>query len=152
MSCYLRVCGDAFDVVEYLKASDFEDVHHYFKGQSKTPKSNPKMNIHRTSGVTITASDAEQSDFAAQISESIQFLKAKKKEIERLLRFPGIESARLDYGIERKDVFGQFDYFPPELLRLAGQLGIGIELSQYPATMKVKTKLKSTRKKTEKKK
>src|SRR3954467_7910689 len=99
MSCYLRVFGDEFDVVGYLKASEFEDVYHFIKGQSKTPNSAPKRNKYTTSGVTITASNAEQEDFAGQITESIQFLKTKKKDIERLLQFPGVESAKLDFGI-----------------------------------------------------
>jgi hypothetical protein len=153
MSCYLRVFGDKFDVEGYAKNPDFDDVHYYVKGQSKTPNSNPTKNLHTTSGITVTASDAEQTDFAGQILESIQFLKAKKKAISRLVHFKGVEEARLDFGIERREGFGQFDYFPPELLLLVGQLGIGIELSQYqgeykePAKPKAKAKPKQKLKK-----
>lgn len=38
----------------------------------------------------------------------------------------------MDFGIARGDVAVQCDYFPPELIRLARELGLGIELSQYP--------------------
>ena len=41
---------------------------------------------------------------------------------------------RLDFGYGRCPTAAvQCDYLPPELLALAGSLGIGIELSLYPA-------------------
>ena len=46
---------------------------------------------------------------------------------------PGVEDMRLDFGIERRDVAVQCDYLPPDLIRVAALLGLGIELSQYPA-------------------
>ena len=43
----------------------------------------------------------------------------------------GVEQLTLDFGIADREVAAQFDYFPPELLLAAGQLGIGIEISRY---------------------
>jgi hypothetical protein len=34
--------------------------------------------------------------------------------------------------IDGETVMAQFDYFPPELVSLAGALGLGLELSIYP--------------------
>ena len=51
----------------------------------------------------------------------------------RLCTFPGVETVALDFGIERRDVAVQCDRLPEELIRLAGTLGLGIELSHYPA-------------------
>ena len=46
-----------------------------------------------------------------------------------------VEDVRLDVPIECRDgAFAQFNYFPPELVRAAGKLGIGIELSSYAAS------------------
>jgi len=49
-----------------------------------------------------------------------------------------IEDIRLDFPSElrigKKDVVCQFDYFPPALLKAAGSLGIGVELSTYPCS------------------
>jgi hypothetical protein len=39
----------------------------------------------------------------------------------------------LDFAIERRDVAVQCDYFPPDLVRIAGELGIGLMPSLYPA-------------------
>jgi hypothetical protein len=50
------------------------------------------------------------------------------------MAFPGVESAGLDFGIARRDGAAQFESFPSELLRLAGNLGLDLDLSQYPVS------------------
>ncbi len=52
--------------------------------------------------------------------------------MRRPVEWPGVQAVDLDFGIERRDVAVQCDRLPPELVRLAGSLGLGIELSQYP--------------------
>ena len=42
---------------------------------------------------------------------------------------------RIDLRLDRKNVMAQFDYFPPELVSRAGALGLGLELSVYPADL-----------------
>jgi hypothetical protein len=49
--------------------------------------------------------------------------------VRRLAGWPGIECVTL----ERRDVAVQCDELPAVLVRLAGSLGLGIELSHYPA-------------------
>src|SRR5262245_28464993 len=57
-------------------------------------------------------------------------------ELTVLRAAPGVEDMRLDFPldlrIDRETVMAQFDYFPPELVSLAGALGLGLELSIYP--------------------
>jgi hypothetical protein len=67
------------------------------------------------------------------VQDAISFLTVNNHEVARLRSFPGIEHVYLDFGIARRDVLLQCDYLPPELVQLAGALGLGIELSQYPA-------------------
>ncbi len=50
------------------------------------------------------------------------------------MSLPGVESACLDFAVEEKDTFTQCSYLEPELLKLAGGLGIGIEISLYPCS------------------
>jgi hypothetical protein len=52
-------------------------------------------------------------------------------EVRRLRKFPGVEAVTLDFGIWRRDVVVQCDHFSEELVRLAGELGVGLELSAY---------------------
>ena len=55
-------------------------------------------------------------------------------ELKKIHLLDGLEFAFLDFGITRRDVVVQCDYFQSELLLLAGQLGFDIELSQYPVS------------------
>jgi hypothetical protein len=81
--------------------------------------------------VTIAVCDAQLEDLPGQIDETIAFLTVNEQQIQALRLFPGVEDLTLDFWILRRDVYAQFDRLPPELVRLAGSLGLGIELSQY---------------------
>jgi hypothetical protein len=70
---------------------------------------------------------------SGQVKDAIVFLQKHQSEIARLAGFPGVEGRTLDFGYHNRNVFVQCDYLPPELLVLAGSLGVGIELSLYPA-------------------
>jgi hypothetical protein len=54
-----------------------------------------------------------------------------KAEIARLLRVEGVDGVDLDFGVNRKNGFLQSSRLPPELLRLAGEVGVGVEVSIY---------------------
>ena len=49
---------------------------------------------------------------------------------------PEVEDARLDFPTNlrmgKNNVFAQCAYFPPEFIKAAGLLGIGVELTIYP--------------------
>jgi len=72
------------------------------------------------------------SEFNLQVEEAIHFLKTFKEDLEMMVAYPGVEEARLDFGIALRDSFINSDYLPPEILALAGNLKIAIELSHYP--------------------
>ncbi|HEV7998820.1 MAG TPA: hypothetical protein VGP63_02995 [Planctomycetaceae bacterium] len=75
---------------------------------------------------------ADFHEFPKQVAGATAFLLAEAEEIRRLRTFPGVEDVTLDFGIERRDVVVQSDHLPADLIRAAGALGLGIELSQYP--------------------
>ena len=124
IGCVLRVGGPDFDVDAFLEDSPFEPcaVFHQEEVHSlgRTPSTSSSFNL-----------DVSDGDLPQQIVEAIAFLKSEEHELRRLLAFPGVEG-HLDFGIARRDSYTQSDFFPPELIRLAGALGLGIELSQYP--------------------
>jgi hypothetical protein len=96
------------------------------------PASQPNGRRHEQSGIHVSASAADFDEFPKQVGETTAFLQREFEQLMRLCRFPGVTSVTLDFGIERRDVAVQCDYLPPDLMRLASSLGIGIELSQYP--------------------
>ncbi|UCG16139.1 MAG: hypothetical protein JSV19_12675 [Phycisphaerales bacterium] len=85
----------------------------------------------------IDVSKREWDDLPGQIEDAIDFLHRFHDELQRLVSFAGVEDVGLDFPhdlrIGRPGVAVQCDYLPSSLLREAGNLGIGIEVSLYPA-------------------
>ena len=77
-------------------------------------------------------SEAELSEFNAQIKDAIKFLQIHNEDIQRIMNEPNT-SGVLDFAIEWRDVALQCDNFPAPLVREAGSLGLELELSHYPA-------------------
>jgi hypothetical protein len=134
--CVLRVTGDKFDAAGYLRRSALKPCSVFTVGEPRVP-ARPDGPSHRTSGFNITVSDAEWSDLPQQISDARAFLERHSNELRALAMLEEVD-IRLDFSIElrigRNNIVAQFDYFPPELLKLAGDLGVGIELSTYPCS------------------
>lgn len=125
MSCIFRVVGSDFDVDAFLNDFALTPYRVFHKGERRGEKS-----IHEQCGFTMVASDAEMEEPPQQVRDAIEFLKANQVELEKLRHVPGVTMC-LDFGIADRDVVVQCDRFPPELLRLAGNLEIGIEISHY---------------------
>jgi hypothetical protein len=81
--------------------------------------------------MNIVAGEAGFDEFEKQVAEATRFLVAHSDEIRRLASFPGVELSTLDFGINQRAVPAQCDYLPPELVRVAASLNLGIELSHY---------------------
>lgn len=137
MSVYFRVTGDEFDVDAFLAGSSIEPDDVFHRGQP---------------GRVLCSKLSPLSGFAIQITDGFgrlrdhteaatEFLREHELELARLSRYPGVAAMCLDFGYERSpDAAVQCDYLPPALLALSGALGIGIELSLYPASDEAETR------------
>ncbi|GAC1472091.1 MAG: hypothetical protein NVSMB9_18930 [Isosphaeraceae bacterium] len=132
MSAVLRVFGEEFEPDGFCATTTLQPCHLYRKGEPKFPASQPNGRHNDKSGINFVASEADFDEFPRQVEEATAFLLLHRQELSRLRDFPGVEDMTLDFGIARRDVLVQCDHLPPTLLRAAGELGIGIELSQYP--------------------
>jgi hypothetical protein len=132
VSAVIRVYGKDFNVDEFVANCALPVCTIKRRGEPVFAASQPDGRRHEQSGVHVLASEADFSEFPAQVDEAIAFLRANEVELLRLRTFAGVETATLDFGIERRDVAVQSDRLPAELLRLAGALDLDIELSQYP--------------------
>lgn len=130
MSCILRVVGTKFDFKELGRMNLIPDSTWEKDAPRLSTKPDGKKNTN--SGATFVVSDAEFDDFEQQKYNAIDFLKRNKHQIQEILNFSGIEGAVLDFGIYWRNVPVQCDHFPAELVKLAGELGLGLELTQYP--------------------
>ena len=135
MSCHLRVSGRKFNVDVYLKKHPCEVAALYRKGEPEY-KHKPKGPKKKYSGFNICVSNAEFENLKRQIKDAVEFLKDKdnSRQISILANYPGVEDLGLDFGVscKQRDKFPiKWYYFPPELLLLAGKLGIGLEITFY---------------------
>jgi hypothetical protein len=140
--CVLRVTGKNFDAEAFLRNSSLKPYKVFRSGDPRT-MSSAEGSVHMESGFNVNVSDAAWTDLSQQISDACTFLGQYTHELQLLTSLGTVEDIRLDFPsylrIGTNEVVAQFDYFPPELLKSAGNLGIGIELSTYPRAAAEKT-------------
>jgi hypothetical protein len=82
--------------------------------------------------IHVDVSTAEFSDLARQTDDAVRFLQRNQAGIREALGFPGVEDGRLDFAVNHRDLAIDCKYLPPKLLKLVGDLGLGVEISVYP--------------------
>lgn len=132
MAAVLRAGGVEFDVDRFCAESSLTPEAIRRRGDPVFPGSQPQGRRHEQSFVNVVVSDGGFRDLPRQASEATEFLLAHRAEVSRLVGFPGVEGVELDFGIARRDVVVQSDSFPTALVRVAGELGLSIGLTQYP--------------------
>jgi hypothetical protein len=135
--CVLRVTGRQFDVDSYVVRSGLTAVKIFRAGEPRSAR--PDGRRCGLSGFTVDVSRHPPNNLPAQITDAIAFLKNHRGGLATLRAAPGVEDMRLDFPvnlrIDYRKTMAQFDYFPPELVSLAGAVGLGLELSIYPADL-----------------
>ncbi len=129
MSCVLRIGGAQLDVDALLHAVPLPAYRVDRKG---TPRRLRTRGVFEESTLHVDVSDADFADLPGQIADAIRFLEANAEAVRAAVRFAGVERATLDFAVESRDVAIDSNYLPPGLLWIAGELGVGIELSVYP--------------------
>jgi hypothetical protein len=132
MAAVLRVSGAEFDPDLFCSGSGLKPCAIYRRGEPVYPASQPRGKKHDVSGINVRVSDAGFHEFPRQVEEATTFLQAHREELARLRCCPGADWMTLDFGIAWRDVAVHSDFLPPSLISLAGELGLGIELSHYP--------------------
>ena len=88
--------------------------------------------ISRGNALNISISDRDGNEFDGQVSDAVEYLKVHDEAIRVLLSQTGIR-ANLDFGVWNKAQWSQCCHFPPELVKLAGALSLGLGISMYGA-------------------
>ena len=128
MSCLLRISGPSLDVQELLLtfALPFDRV--WKKGEQRIVEGR----FHTDSGVTFLVSDADLNEIDRQVLEATEYLTKNASVIEKMILFPGVQDAFLDFGVSIGEGYlSQSTYLPAKLIQLAAHAGIGIEISHY---------------------
>ena len=122
--CVLRAWGDDFAPEEFLRHSSLEPCNVFRKGARKS-----EDHTWNTSGLTVVVS--ESNDFARQVVDAVVFLKSNREDLSHLKGSVGVEGTSLDFGVNGRDGFLQSYYFPPELIHLAAEFSMALDLSIY---------------------
>jgi hypothetical protein len=128
MSSILRISGEALDIDVLLSQYSLPAYRIWKKGEARTLKGK----LHRDSGACFLASDADFDDFSRQVADATKFLEVHASSIAKMISFPGVQNADLDFGVSiYEGNVTQFSYLPPKLIQLAASAGIGLEVSHY---------------------
>lgn len=127
--CVLRISGVKFAVDDFIATSNLTSDPDAFSVWHLGEKR--REGICEDSGFVLDICEVESEGLIEQAEKAISFLRNHFDELKRLMATHGVESGTLDFAIEKRDVAAQYDRFPAELIRLAGSLGLEIELSQY---------------------
>ena len=84
--------------------------------------------------ISFDVSEKEWDDFEGQIGDAILFLEKYNVQIKELFAIHSITDAYLDFPLWSRldeNIANQNDHIPRELIKLAGELNIGIEMAIY---------------------
>jgi hypothetical protein len=129
MSCIFRISGEDLDIDKLIASTKLVPDKVYRRGEPRFGHGQKKANSD--SGASFVVSLAEVDEFEAQKNGARIFLADKRDDLRKIMKWPGVCDAWLDFGIKKYDVPAQFEQFDPELLKAAGDLGVGIEISLY---------------------
>ncbi len=130
--CVLHVTSDTKSFAGFLRETAFPTYKSHEKGEACTIG---KRQPYDDFGFSSDVSKRKWTDLAGQIEDAYAFLRAHEAALRSLTATHEITDIRLDFPYSCRlgeGVFAQCNYLPPEFLRLAGDLGMGIELSHYP--------------------
>ena len=135
MPCNLVIVGKNLDIDAFLAQTKLKGFTRTYKGEPRfRSKPDGKKLEHSILGIQTSKADFNELD--KQIKETIRYLKKHKDKLSYIKEVKEIDLALLDFGINLRidgdKVLMQSDRFPSELLRLAGELRLDIELRIYP--------------------
>ena len=137
MSCILRIDGKSFNVDDFLKSTGLKPYKIFRIGEKIKIG---KKKVEDSNGCSFDLSKADFKNFEQLKKDAAEFLKINFEQLKTVFSFGLLaeENPIIDFGITTKMhevFFVHSNYLQPELLKLAGNLNFGIEISQYqPST------------------
>ncbi|XZF16434.1 DUF4279 domain-containing protein [Chitinophagaceae bacterium MMS25-I14] len=131
MPCVLWISGDftTEELTGKLLITPYKTIE---KGATVQTKDGPKKYEQALCGFDVSSKDF--TDFQSLVGDAIAYLEEHFNDLQVLAEMPAVH-AKLDFGyftsFMDNHIVAQYDTLPYQLLRLAGNLKIDIELSQY---------------------
>jgi len=131
MPCVLWISGD-FTSEEIVNNTQLLPYKFIAKGETVQTKNGEKTYEQALCGFDVSEKDF--SDFKALVADALAYLEGCYENLTALSQLKDV-TARLDFGYYTsfmdQRIVAQYDTLPHRLLKLAGELQIDIELSQY---------------------
>ena len=131
----LHVAGEGFDPDDVLPSLSLKPYRVWRRGEPVAANGPRAGRVYESGGFSCEVSAAEGL-LADEATDALAFLSEHRSALALLRDCQTVEDMRIDFGYyQRMDderVVVQCDYLGPDLLRLAGELGVGFELSLYP--------------------
>ncbi|WP_153306595.1 hypothetical protein [Desulfogranum japonicum] len=130
--CVLHVSSKTTSFAAFLENSQFPAYKKHEKGEVNKIRYKPVT--YQDYGFSSVVSKGEWDDLAGQISDAHTFLQKYGQELRSVISTHEDIDIQLDFPYScrlNEHILMHSDYLPPEFLKLAGELGIGITLSHY---------------------
>jgi hypothetical protein len=128
LGCYFTASGKKFDVDSFLRTTTLKPDAIFYRGQPLTPLPG---RVEET-GFSVTICETRVfGDLDQQIPRALRFLRKSQTELARLAKRSEVTRLRLTFPYCPAGKLGS-EFFPAELLALAGASDIDIALSVYP--------------------
>ena len=126
MPCSITIKGTDFRVREYMAETKLSNIHFWCKGDL----TQGGKRLYK-SGLGIQVSAADLANLNAQIRGTLLYLTKNQSELKKLATYRGVDEAYLSFAMEQEDEIALFVYFPADLVKLAGDIGLGIHICQF---------------------
>lgn len=134
MSCQLRISGTEFDVDAFVAETGWSesgiDMQVYRKGEYVNSL---KKHVHPHSGLRITVSSADFTDFEQQHEDLMAFLREYKNALKLLSKYKIDGWRSFDFGVDTfpPNSFSRTYTLAPALISMCSEAGMGIVISNY---------------------
>lgn len=125
--CTFVASGLNFDVDAYLRVTPLEVMAVFHKGEV-SPDAGPGTIPRPDSGFVACASNDDFPHLLDQFSDSVDFLEANARELERM-KVLGADTMLLDFRVLQPHTDPKVHSVPPELVQAMSRFGMGFVFS-----------------------
>ena len=102
MSSILRISGQSLDIDALLSENSLPFDRIWRKGEPRVLKGK----LYSDSGANFLASGADLDEFDRQVSEATEYLEQHAPVIAKMVEFPGVQNAVLDFELSHLVLLG----------------------------------------------
>lgn len=129
--CVLKVYSKSYSLNEYAVQCT---IPVYSIRNAREVRCKKTGDAWKENSISFDVSECDWDDFSGQVQDAILFLKTHKLALANLTTKPFISDAYLDFALWSRldgNIINQNDHLPRELIKLCGELCIGIGMATY---------------------